>query len=113
MILTFDYPWHRKDIYDRRLWSDINSSLAFEEKKYDLMDTVVIVTIFKGKKVTFPKQKYFSLSQLEILVNIILTRSNIKFNICELFYREKEIYGKTRIRVEFLTKGEDNASTSN
>jgi len=127
MILTFDYPRYRNNIDDRRLWSEINTSLIFEQKKYDLTNTIVVITVFKRKNLMYPtrtlkynlehridnnKRRYFSINQLENIVIMILNRSNIKYKIHKLFYREKHIYDKSKIQLEFLL-GKDNASPSN
>jgi hypothetical protein len=121
MILTFDYPRCRKNINDRRLWSEINTSLVFEQKKHELKNTVVVITVFREKNLIHPtktlkfnlehtvrkRRRYFSTSELENITNIILTRFNFKFNICKFFYREKDFYGKSKIKLEFLAKRED------
>lgn len=117
MVLTFNYPRYRGNINDRRLWSEINADLIFEQKEYDLKNTIVVITVFKRKPLKYPtrtlkynldhqiwnKRKYFDIDQLRNIVNLILTRCNIKFNICEFFYMEKYIYEQPRIKLEFLS----------
>ena len=103
MILTFDYPRY-KNIYDRRLWSEVNTNLIFEHKEYNLKNTIVVVTVFKKHYKLYPRF-YFNRNELKDLIAIILTRSNIKFTINKYLYKEKEIDGKARIQLEFLTKG--------
>lgn len=126
MILTFDYPEYRKNINDRRLWSEINTNLIFEQKEYNLQNVVVVITVFKKKNKmhntrtlkynlehSIGRRYYFDTNELKKLVDIILMRSNIKFTINRCLYREKEIYGRAKIQLKFLTEGKDYASSGN
>lgn len=118
MVLTFDYPWHRKNIFDRRLLSDINRSLQIQKKNDALENVLVKVVIYKRVNLLYKTRSlkynlahrkyysnrkiYFNEQQLKDIVNIVLNKCNLRLNIKQYLFIEKLIYGSSSIELEFF-----------
>ncbi len=118
MILTFDYPKY-KNILDRRLWSEINTSLSIDRRNPKISEAVIRVTIIKRNTLKYKtrsarynlehrswRRSYFNLEELTNMVNIILSKYGFRFNVNEYVFTEEYKDRQCGIKLEVIPQEE-------